>query len=51
VLGAALVFATVYWFVFAVWFGITPGSRLAELASSDAAKNAAFVEVELTRFR
>jgi len=51
VLGAALVFSAVYWFVFAVWFGITPGSRLAELASSDAEKKPALVEVELTRFR
>lgn len=50
VLGAALVFATVYWFVFAVWFGITPGSRLAELASSET-QDARPAEVELTRFR
>lgn len=50
VLGAALIFATVYWFVFAIWFGITPGNRLAELAT-EVGKNAPLVETELARFR
>ena len=38
VLGVAAIFATLYWLVFAVWFGITPGNRLAELAGRDASK-------------
>jgi hypothetical protein len=38
VLGVAAVFATLYWLVFAVWFGITPGNRLAELARTDIRK-------------
>jgi hypothetical protein len=50
VLGAALIFATVYWFVFAIWFGITPGSRLADLAT-ESGNNAPLVEAELARFR
>ena len=39
-LGTAVVFAGVYWFVFAVWFGITPGNRLAELARLETPKSA-----------
>jgi PilZ domain len=50
VLGAALIFASVYWFVFALWFGVTPGSRLAELAT-EAGENVPLGEVELARFR
>lgn len=30
---AAVIFGGVYWMVFAFWFGITPGARLAELAT------------------
>jgi len=33
VLAATAVFAGLYWFLFSMWFGITPGHRLAELAS------------------
>ncbi|HXZ31018.1 MAG TPA: PilZ domain-containing protein [Terriglobales bacterium] len=51
VLAAGLVFTAVYWFVFAFWFGITPGTRLAELASSEAGHDAQLAEAELTRFR
>jgi hypothetical protein len=40
VLSAAVVFATLYWLVFAAWFGVTPGSRLAELAGAEIARKA-----------
>jgi PilZ domain len=50
VLGVAAVFATLYWLVFAVWFGITPGNRLAELAGRDASK-ARRPKVQRARFR
>jgi hypothetical protein len=49
VLGAATVFATLYWFVFAVWFGVTPGTRLAELAGADISKKSQ--RVGRARFR
>jgi hypothetical protein len=42
------VFAGLYWFVFALWFGATPGNRLAALA---AAEVAGVKLVEGTRFR
>jgi hypothetical protein len=32
VFGAAITFATLYWFLFAVWVGATPGKQLARLA-------------------
>ncbi|MGA8152203.1 MAG: PilZ domain-containing protein [Terriglobales bacterium] len=32
VFGVAAVFVALYWFLFSLWFGITPGHRLAELA-------------------
>jgi hypothetical protein len=51
VLGAAAVFATLYWFVFAVWFGVTPGNRLAELACAELEKKARHPKVERARFR
>jgi len=51
VLAAAVVFAAVYWFVFGVWFGITPGGRLAELASSEIAKKSRPTRLERSRFR
>ena len=35
VLSVTAVFAGLYWFVFSWWFGITPGHRLAELASHE----------------
>jgi len=37
VLGTAAVFVGLYWLLFSVWFGITPGQRLAQLAASDRA--------------
>ncbi len=33
-LGVTAIFAGLYWFVFALWFGATPGCRLAMLAAS-----------------
>jgi len=37
VLGGAVIFTGLYWFLFSVWFGVTPGHRLAELACRDMA--------------
>jgi len=51
VLGVAVVFATLYWLVFAVWFGVTPGSRLAALAGSGLGKKARRPVVKRARFR
>jgi len=51
VLGVAAVFAMLYWFVFAVWFGVTPGNRLAELAGAEAGSKARPQKIERARFR
>jgi hypothetical protein len=51
VLGVAAIFATLYWLVFAVWFGVTPGNRLAELANAGAAKKPRGPRLERARFR
>lgn len=51
VLGVAAVFATLYWLVFAVWFGVTPGNRLAQLANGDAIKKTRRPRLERARFR
>jgi PilZ domain len=48
--GLTAVFGLLYWFVFAVWFGITPGNRLAQLARL-AAEKSPKVELQRTRFR
>lgn len=47
--GLTAVFGLLYWFVFAVWFGITPGNRLAQLARSE--EKSPKVELQRTRFR
>ena len=50
--GLAALFGLLYWFVFAVGFGITPGKRLAELASSEAAgQRSPQAEAGRVRFR
>jgi len=49
--GATAVFAGLYWFVFAIWFGSTPVSRLAALAAASALEEASFQQVESARFR
>ncbi len=49
VLGTAVVFTAIYWAIFALWFGVTPGSRLATLASIESRDSLG--ERELTRFR
>jgi PilZ domain len=49
--GLTAVFGLLYWFVFAVWFGITPGNRLAQLARSGAEEKSPKVELPRTRFR
>ena len=47
VTGATLLFAGLYWLLFSVWFGITPGNRLAELASP----GRSYRKEERSRFR
>jgi hypothetical protein len=49
--GLAALFGVVYWFVFAIGFGITPGRRLAELASSETGQNSPPAEAGRVRFR
>jgi hypothetical protein len=49
--GLTAVFGLLYWIVFAVWFGITPGNRLAQLACSGAVEKSPRMEWERTRFR
>jgi len=51
VLGVSAVFALLYWLIFAVWFGVTPGNRLAELANADAVKKTRRPNLERARFR
>jgi len=47
----AALFGLLYWFVFAVGFGITPGHRLAELAGSGAGEQSPRAESSRVRFR
>jgi len=49
--GLAALFGLLYWFVFAVGFGITPGHRLAELAGSEAGEKSLKAESGRVRFR
>jgi hypothetical protein len=51
VFAAAAVFALLYWAVFALWFGVTPGNRLAQLAAVDSRKEANRPKVRVPRFR
>lgn len=48
---ATAVFATLYWFVFAIWFGTTPGSRLAELAATSSGQGGSLQPAQRARFR
>ena len=50
-LGVTAIFAALYWFLFSVWFGITPGRRLADLACRDAMRRMGSREEDRTRFR
>jgi len=50
VLCVTVAFAAMYWLVFAIWFGVTPGTRLAELASAEVGKWVPR-EREIVRFR
>ncbi len=45
------VFVAVYWFLFVVWIGTTPGQHLARLAASGSADEMHFEEDDRTRFR
>jgi hypothetical protein len=48
---ATAVFAGLYWFVFDVWFGTTPGNRLALLAGSSVSEEKVAQPTPATRFR
>jgi PilZ domain len=48
---SAAVFGALYWMVFEVWFGITPGTRLAELACTDTIRDPLHPEKIRPRFR
>ena len=45
------VLVAVYWFLFVVWIGTTPGQHLARLAASGSADEMHFEEDDRTRFR
>jgi hypothetical protein len=49
--GLVLLFGLLYWLVFAVGFGITPGHRLAELAGAEPGEQSCEVESSRARFR
>lgn len=49
--GLTAVFGLLYWVVFAVGFGITPGNRLAQLARSQPGETSCADELGGTRFR
>jgi PilZ domain len=49
--GLVALFGLLYWFVFAVGFGITPGHRLAELAGSEAREKSLKAGSSRVRFR
>jgi PilZ domain len=49
--GVTAVFAGLYWLIFAMWFGTTPGSRLAALATIASVDDAAFQPAKQPRFR
>lgn len=51
VTGVSAVFAGLYWFLFYVWFGITPGTRLADLASRDVMRQVGQAAEKRVRFR
>ncbi len=50
-IGVAAVFGTLYWFLFAFWFGSTPGEHLARLACSEWGSGKYGEEEDQTRFR
>ena len=49
--GLAALFGLLYWFVFAVGFGITPGHRLVEMAGSETGDPSPKAESSRVRFR
>jgi hypothetical protein len=49
--GLIAVFGLLYWLVFAVWFGITPGGRLAQLARSEPGEKVRPEGLDRARFR
>jgi len=50
-IGVAAVFGTLYWFLFAFWFGSTPGEHLARLACSEWGTGMYSEEEQQARFR
>ena len=49
--GVTAIFVTLYWFLFAIWFGHTPGERLAGLACSEWQSRHRIKEEDQARFR
>jgi hypothetical protein len=49
-IGATGMFVTLYWLLFVVWIGVTPGTRMAQLAASDS-QNGKHEEEDRPRFR
>lgn len=49
--GVTAIFVTLYWFLFAIWFGRTPGARLAGLACSEWRSRPRNKEEDQARFR
>jgi hypothetical protein len=45
------IFAALYWLVFAIWFGTTPGNRLAALAAASSPEGASLQQAQTARFR
>jgi len=48
---ATILFGALYWLLFGIWFGTTPGSRLAALAAASASQGSTFQSVQPSRFR
>ncbi|HTZ94834.1 MAG TPA: PilZ domain-containing protein [Terriglobales bacterium] len=50
-LAATAMFAGLYWLVFVIWFGATPGKRLAALAGASSSDESMALPVQSARFR
>ena len=50
-IGVTAVFVALYWFLFAFWFGSTPGEHLVQLACSESGEGKCGNEEDQTRFR
>ena len=50
-LGVACLFTTLYWFLFTVWMGVTPGTCLVQRACVNSEGRTGLDEVDRPRFR